>query len=101
MILSRLYLGGTAFEKILRLKMLEEEAKVALFDELLACVIQSSHAMEDTANALVFDPLHSARVILLNDSLDSTRVLLSKVFIHPSSYRRFPPLTILKGNREN
>jgi hypothetical protein len=78
-----------------------DEAKVALFDELLVCVIQSSHAMDDTVKALASDPLHAARAILLNDSLDSTRVLLSKVFIHPSSNGRFPRLTILKGDREN
>jgi hypothetical protein len=59
-------------------KMLDE-SKVALFDELLACVIQSSHAMDMTAKALAPNPLHAARIILLNDSLDSTRVLLTKV----------------------
>jgi hypothetical protein len=62
---------------------MKDEAKVALFDELLACVIQSSHAMDETARALTPEPLHTSRVLLLNDSLDSTRVLLTKVLIHP------------------
>jgi hypothetical protein len=61
---------------------MNDGAKVALFDDLLACVIQSSHAMDETFRALAPDPLHAARVILLNDSLDSTRVLLTKVSIH-------------------
>jgi hypothetical protein len=60
------------------IKMLDE-LEVALFDELVACVIQSSHAMCGTAKALPVDPLHAPQVLLLNDSLDSTRVLLSKV----------------------
>jgi hypothetical protein len=72
-----------------------DESKVVLFDELLACVIQSSHAMDETAKALSSDPLHSSRVLLLNESLDSTRVLLSKVLIHPSFYIRFPLLLIV------
>jgi hypothetical protein len=59
-----------------------DESKVALFDELLACVIQSSHAMDVTSRAFAPDHLHAARVLLLNDSLDSTRVLLSKVLNH-------------------
>jgi hypothetical protein len=48
---------------------MKEESKVTLFDELLACVIQSSHAMDETARALAPDPLHVARVYLLNESL--------------------------------
>jgi hypothetical protein len=79
---------------------MKDEAKVALFDELLACVIQSSHAMDDTAKALAPDPLHAARIILLNDSLDSTRVLLSKVLIVLSNIR-FPLLITQKGCRQN
>jgi hypothetical protein len=78
-----------------------DEAKVALFDGLLACVIQSSHAMDETARALAPEPIHAPQVLLLNDSLDSTRVLLSKVLTHPSSNIRFPLLPILMGNREN
>jgi hypothetical protein len=56
-----------------------DEAKLALFDELLACTIQSSYAMDATVRAIAPDPLHAARVLLLSDSLDSTRVLLTKV----------------------
>jgi hypothetical protein len=57
--------------------------KVAMYDELLACVIQSSDAMNETVRALESDPLHAARVVRLNVSLDSTRVLLCKVLIPP------------------
>jgi hypothetical protein len=59
--------------------MLDEEFKFDLFDELLACVIQSSFAMDDTAKALASDPIHAARVALLKDALDSTKVLFTKV----------------------
>jgi hypothetical protein len=77
-----------------------DESKVALFDELLACVIQSSHAMNETTKALSVDPLHFRQVVLLNDSLDSTKVMLSKVLINPSSNIRFPLLCILVGRLE-
>jgi hypothetical protein len=50
-----------------------------LYDALLAYLIQSSTALDETARALASDPLHEARVELLNESLDSGRVLLSKV----------------------
>jgi hypothetical protein len=76
------------------------ESKAALFDELLACVIQSSHAMDEAVKALAPEPLHAARVLLLNDSLDSTRVLLSKVLLHPSSNLRFLLLLILDGRQK-
>lgn len=62
-----------------------DETKIELFDELLACVIQSSYDMYDTVNALASNPLHAARVNLMNKSLDSNKVLLSKVSINPSS----------------
>jgi hypothetical protein len=50
-----------------------------LYDALLAYLIQSSTALDETARALELDPLHSSRVDVLNDSLASARVLLSKV----------------------
>jgi hypothetical protein len=59
-----------------------DESKRELFDELLACVIQSSFAIDDAAKALASDPLHATRVALLKDSLDSTKVLLTKVLMH-------------------
>jgi hypothetical protein len=77
-----------------------DESKVALFDELLAYVIQSSHAMDATVRALAPDPLFIPQVVLLNESLDSTRVLLSKVLIYPFSYTRFPLLNIQRERRE-
>jgi hypothetical protein len=76
------------------------ESKAELFDELLACVIQSSYAMDETVNAIASDPVHSPQVLLLNDSLESTRVLLSKVVIHPSSNIRFPLLLTQNGRQE-
>jgi hypothetical protein len=54
-----------------------------LYDSFLAYLIQSSVAMDETARALAPDTLQAARVDVLNDSLDSARVLLSLV-IHPS-----------------
>jgi hypothetical protein len=72
----------TAIGKITLIKM--SDATLKLFDELLACVIKSSFAMEDTANSLASDPQHAARVALLKDALDSTKVLLTKVLIHPA-----------------
>jgi hypothetical protein len=61
---------------------MNDQAKVELFDELLACAIKSSHAMDATVRALASDPLHAARVTLLKDSLDSTKVILIKVLIY-------------------
>jgi hypothetical protein len=67
-----------------------------LYDALLSYLIQSSTALGDTARAIAPDPLHAARIVVLNDSLASARVLLSKV-IHPYSnpfFIRFPLLFI-------
>jgi hypothetical protein len=50
-----------------------------LYDALLDYLIQSSTALDETSRALASDPLHSSRVNVLKDSLDSARVLLSKV----------------------
>jgi hypothetical protein len=55
-----------------------------LYNAFSAYLIQSSAALDDTARALSPDPLQAGRVDVLNDSLDSARVLLSMV-IHPSS----------------
>jgi hypothetical protein len=74
---------------------------MSVFDELLACVIRSSHAMDETVKALAFDPLHAHQIILLNDSLKLTRVILTKVLIHPASYSRFLHLRILDGRQVN
>jgi hypothetical protein len=61
-----------------------------LYDALLAYLIQSSTALDGTARALAPDPLQTFRVEVLNDSLDSARVLLSKVihsYSNPFIYR--------------
>jgi hypothetical protein len=58
---------------------MNDQTKLSLFDALLAYLFQSSSAMNDTVGALLLDPLQSSRVDVLNDSLDSARVLLSKV----------------------
>jgi hypothetical protein len=50
-----------------------------LYDALLAYLFQSSTALYETSRALAPDPLQSSRVDVLIDSLDSARVLLSKV----------------------
>jgi hypothetical protein len=55
-----------------------------LYDALLAYLIESSTTLDETVRALAPDPLQSSRVDVLNDALDSARVLLSKV-IHPYS----------------
>jgi hypothetical protein len=55
-----------------------------LYDALAAYIIQSSTALDETARALAPDPIHASRVDVLNNALDSARVLLSKV-IHPCS----------------
>jgi hypothetical protein len=81
---------------------MRDRTKVELFDELLACAIQSSHAMGVTVRALSSDPIHASQVTLLNESLDeldSNKVLLSKVF-HPPSNIRFPLLFIAKEIQE-
>jgi hypothetical protein len=61
------------------IKMNDQE-KVELFDELLACAMQSSHAIDATVRALAPDPIHAAQAV---ESLDSNKVILSKVLIRP------------------
>jgi hypothetical protein len=56
-----------------------EEAKLALHDLFLAYLIQSADAMNSTARAFESDPLQSTQVALLNESLDSAKILLTKV----------------------
>jgi hypothetical protein len=63
-------------EERLETIFLAYEAKLALHDMLLAYLIQSADAMNSTALALASDPL-------LNDSLDSAKILLNKVFYQP------------------
>jgi hypothetical protein len=65
-----------------RKSKMNNDTKIALFDGLWAWFIQSYSAMDATAKALAPDPLHSAHVALLTESLDSAKILLSKVPIH-------------------
>jgi hypothetical protein len=60
--------------------------KSDLFNELLACLIQSSLSMDETVRALAKEPLHAEQVNMLNDSLESVRVLLTKVTYMILSY---------------
>jgi hypothetical protein len=53
-----------------------DEAKLALHDLFLSYLIQSAGAMNTIARALAPDPL-------LNDSLDSAKILLTKVLNPP------------------
>jgi hypothetical protein len=89
--------GDSALENIMEsfffkkkdqaIKMDDDQTKTIskkLYDALLAYLIESSTTLDETARALAPDPLQSSRVDVLNDALDSARVLLSKV-IHSYS----------------
>jgi hypothetical protein len=54
-----------------------------LYDAFLAYLIQSSTALDASTKALALVPLHSVHVSLLTESLDSAKILMSKVSIHP------------------
>jgi hypothetical protein len=60
---------------------MNNDTKLALFDGLWNWFIQSYSAMDATAKALAPDPLQSVHVALLTESLDSAKILLSKVSI--------------------
>jgi hypothetical protein len=60
---------------------MNDQTKLALFDPLLAYLIQSSTAMDGTIKALSTGALVSP--LVLNEAIDSAKVLLSKV-IHTS-----------------
>jgi hypothetical protein len=62
----------------LEIKM-TDDAKLALHDLFTAYLIQSADAMDSTARTLAPDPLQTSQVNLLNDSLDSAKILLTKV----------------------
>jgi hypothetical protein len=61
---------------------INNNTKLALFDGLWNWFIQSYAAMDATVKALAPDPLQSVHVSLLTESLDSAKILLSKVSIH-------------------
>ena len=60
---------------------MDDQTKLALFDQLVVYLIQSSSALDQTARALAPDTLRAALVELLNGSLDSAKVLMTKVLI--------------------
>jgi hypothetical protein len=62
---------------------MKNNTKLALFDGLWTWFIQSYSTMDATAKALAPDPLQSAHVAILTEALDSAKILLSKVSIHP------------------
>jgi hypothetical protein len=62
---------------------MNNDTKLALFDGLWNWFIQSYAAMDATAKALAPDPLQSAHVALLTESLDYAKILMSKVSIDP------------------
>ena len=67
---------------------MENETKMItkdLYDALLDYLIQSSASLDETGRALAPDPVHAARVKVLNKSLDSAKVILSMV-LFPRSY---------------
>jgi hypothetical protein len=60
-----------------------DEAKLALHDLFLTYLIQSADALDSTLKALAPDPLQASQVVLLNDSLDAAKILLTKVLYPP------------------
>jgi hypothetical protein len=62
---------------------MNNNTKLALFDGLWNWFIQSYSSMDATVKALAPDPLQSVNVALLTESLDSAKILMSKVSIHP------------------
>jgi hypothetical protein len=79
---------------------MQEPISQERYDKLVAYLIQSTDAMDATFRALEPYPLHSSQVFLLNESLDSARVLLSEVLIHQFNPPRSHLLSIVKENRE-
>ena len=76
---------------------MNDQTKLALFDSLLAYLIQSSSAMNGTIKALATGALVSP--LVLNEAIDSAKVLFSKV-IHLSLTLRFLLRCIVMGNPE-
>jgi hypothetical protein len=60
-----------------------DKATRALQNMFFAYLIQSVDAMDSTARALAPDPLQASQVVLLNDSLASAKILLTKVLDPP------------------
>jgi hypothetical protein len=65
---------------------MNDQERLALHDALVAYLIKSSSTLKDTYHALAQDTLHAARVVELTESLDSAKVLLSKVTYLSSNF---------------
>jgi phage gp36-like protein len=63
-----------------------DQAKIALHDLFIAYLIQSSDAIDSYVRARASDPLQLTQVVLLNDSLDCAKILLTKVFHLPNRF---------------
>jgi hypothetical protein len=72
---------------------MDDQTKLALFDALLAYLIQSSTAMDGTIKALATGALVSP--LVLNEAIDSAKVLLSKVLHLSASLTRIDCLSCL------
>jgi hypothetical protein len=59
-----------------------DEAKLALHDLFLAYLIQFADALDSTARAIESDP-QASQVVILKESLDSAKILLTKVLYPP------------------
>jgi hypothetical protein len=58
---------------------MQEPFSLERYNKLVAYLIQSSDAMDETARSLASDPLHASRVKLLKESLALARALLTEV----------------------
>ena len=58
---------------------MDNNSKLALFEDLIIYLIQSSNTMTLARKALASNPLFTSQIEWLNTSLDSAKVLLSKV----------------------
>jgi hypothetical protein len=72
--------GADFFRRLQTKSQMNDQTKLALFDALLAYLIQSSTAMDGTIKALSTGALVSPHI--LNEAFDSAKVLLSKVIHH-------------------
>jgi hypothetical protein len=76
---------------------MNDQTKLALFDALVAYLIRSSSAIDGTIKALATGALVSP--LVLNEAINSAKVLLSKVII-PSLNIRLLLLRIVKEDLE-
>ena len=60
-------------------RTMDDATKLALFDALFIYLLKSSYAMTTTRKALASNPLFTSQTELLTATLDSAKLLLSKV----------------------